>query len=127
MSICTTGRRRNKPSYLEDYTLNCMNTSLLKVNTPPPRMTYTNHHAIPHAFNISTPKQQDHTTSSCLLLHSFFPPVNTLNTGIHHLNNMIDQTTGKMCAYKKLYTGKVKGQESQTWTKSFCNEIFCIA
>ena len=127
MSICTTGRRRNKPSYLEDYTLNCMNTSLLKMNTPPPRMTYTNHHAIPHAFNISTPKQQDHTTSSCLLLHSFFPPVNTLNTRIHHLNNMIDQTTGKMCAYKKLYTGKVKGQESQTWTKSFCNEIFCIA
>ena len=56
-----------------------------------------------------------------------FPPVNTSNTGIQHLNNMIDQTTGYLCTYKKISTGKIKGQKLQTWTTSFCNKIALLA
>ena len=52
----TIGRRRHKPSYLKDYTLNCMNASLPRVNTPPPRVTYINNHTTPHVSNIPTPK-----------------------------------------------------------------------
>ena len=57
--------------------------------------------------------QHDFTPTYFPLLASIFPTENTSQT--KQLNSMIEQTTGKMCTYKNLFSGNVNGQDANTW------------